>query len=112
MNVLSSLRTDSPPPDHKPFYENAAMAFGVGVPFFSLFFAIWLAVTVLGLSTSTPGSSMKVVVEIKKISRNMMTSMSGIKFNSIGSSRSANVRRYLTLTQQQNWKLLWGRSED
>ncbi len=47
MNVLSSLRTatdaDSAQPEHKPFYENAAMAFGVGVPFFSLFFAIWLA---------------------------------------------------------------------
>jgi stearoyl-CoA desaturase (delta-9 desaturase) len=47
VNVLSSPRTaltaDSPQPDHKPFYENAAMAFGVGVPFFSLFFAIYLA---------------------------------------------------------------------
>jgi stearoyl-CoA desaturase (delta-9 desaturase) len=43
VNVLSPLRTDSPPPEHKPFIENAAMAFGVGVPFFSLFFAIWLA---------------------------------------------------------------------
>jgi len=43
VNVLSSLRTDSPPPENKPFHEKAAMAFGVGVPFFSLFFAIYLA---------------------------------------------------------------------
>jgi stearoyl-CoA desaturase (Delta-9 desaturase) len=43
VNVLSSLRTDAPPPDHKPFREKAAMAFGVGLPFISLFVAIWLA---------------------------------------------------------------------
>src|SRR5688572_23912980 len=36
---------------------------------------------------------MKLVVEIKKMRRNMITSMSGIRFNSIGSSGSDNRRR-------------------
>jgi hypothetical protein len=38
---------------------------------------------------------MKLVVETKKMRRNMMMSMSGIRFSSIGSSGSSNVRRNL-----------------
>ena len=46
MNCFSSVRVNpsgsSPFPTPKPFYEKAAMAFGVGVPFFSLFLGIYL----------------------------------------------------------------------
>src|SRR5436305_2565708 len=46
VNCFSSIRVNpagtSPFPTPKPFHEKAAMAFGVGVPFFSLFLGIYL----------------------------------------------------------------------
>jgi hypothetical protein len=53
-----------------------------------------------GLSTDKPFSCIMLVVEMKKISRNMMMSMSGIRFSSVDSSGahlmgSAIVRRNL-----------------
>src|SRR5882672_7132043 len=46
-----------------------------------------------GLSTLMPLSSMKLVVEMKKMSRNMITSMRGMRFSSIGSSGWERERR-------------------
>ena len=60
-----------------------------------LFFSICRAVAAFGLSTFTPGSSMKLVVEMKKMRRNMITSMSGINSARSDSSGSSNVRRNL-----------------
>ena len=51
------------------------------------------------MSTDKPFSCIMLVVEMKKISRNMMMSMSGIRFSSMDSSGSANVRRNLMLEQ-------------
>src|SRR5262245_35286521 len=60
-----------------------------------LFLSVCFALAALGFSTCTPGSSMKLVVLMKKISKNMMMSMSGIRFSSMDSSGSASWRRNL-----------------
>src|SRR6185503_17037651 len=60
-----------------------------------LSFWFWVAPPGCGLSTLMPRISMKLVVEMKKMRRNMITSMSGIRFNSIGCSGSDKDRRRL-----------------
>src|ERR1051325_1037166 len=58
-----------------------------------LSFCFWADPADCGLSTVMPRSSMKLVVDMKKMRRNMITSMSGIRFNSIGASGWDNDRR-------------------